>query len=357
MAGGNLFKRKGLLPFKGQGDGGSDTPPPADAFGSSADDSGSYDEEVPDDVFMRPTIVPDFGAAPSGFESGPPERPAHSASDHNVTARPPEAYVRSKDSAPPNANTYATIPAAANPRQQPTGRDRARNTTPVEAPPDGVKSWAHRAIRPPAHSSDPSPRSANPGNPRSTRQEKSTRDRGTPLAPPSQPDPWGATSSPDSLPNALGFVDALPRLTTRPPDRDHMQPRRNEDGDRTSVISLSELFALSDFSGALQMAEFRLANNPADAEAQRYAQDCRRVLIKMQISRLGSLQQVAELAIDPDELQWLSLDHRAGFILSLVDGQLTIDDLLDICGMQRLDALQIVAELVEKKVLNLRSAR
>lgn len=154
----------------------------------------------------------------------------------------------------------------------------------------------------------------------------------------------------------MGFVDALPRLTTRPPDRDPAYTRRLDDGDRTSVVSLSELFALSDFSGALQMAELRLAANPADTEAQRYAQDCRRVLIKMQISRLGSLQQVAELAIDRDELQWLSLDHRAGFILSLVDGQLTIDDLLDICGMQRLDALQIVAELVEKKVLHLRSA-
>jgi hypothetical protein len=355
MAGGNLFKRKGLLPFKGQGGGAGDTPPPPAGYAPGTSEShADPSNEDTDDVFMRPTIVPDFSVPPSGLESGPPYAP-HTTSGHNVTARPASYNPETKDET--TANTFATIPAAANPRSLQPKRNRARDVTPIESPPPGVNSWAlHRAIPPPANAPESVQRSIPHPTSRGVFDPHDAHDRRTPLAPPSQPDPWGPTSAVESGHNALGFVDGLPRLTTRPPDREHHFTRRSEDEDRTSVISLSELFALSDFSGALQMAELRLAANPADTEAQRYAQDCRRVLIKMQISRLGSLQQVAELAIDRDELQWLSLDHRAGFILSLVDGQLSIDDLLDICGMQRLDALQIVAELVEKKVIHLRSA-
>jgi hypothetical protein len=159
----------------------------------------------------------------------------------------------------------------------------------------------------------------------------------------------------DSGQSALGFVDALPRATSIPPERVSVAETAALDAeDRPSVASLSELYALSDFSGALELAEQRLHANPNDLEAQRYVQDCRRVLIKMQLSRLGSLQQIVELAVDNSELQWLTIDHRAGFLLSLIDGLSTLEDLLDICGMQRLQALQIFAELAEQKVIRLR---
>jgi hypothetical protein len=52
-------------------------------------------------------------------------------------------------------------------------------------------------------------------------------------------------------------------------------------------------------------------------------------------------------------VQGPSLDHRSGFLLSLVDGQYTVDEILDMSGMSRLDALKIIHQLVEQEIVNL----
>jgi hypothetical protein len=70
-------------------------------------------------------------------------------------------------------------------------------------------------------------------------------------------------------------------------------------------------------------------------------------------ARLGPLDQVITVVVRPEEVQWLSLDHRAGFLLSLVDGQSTVDEILDISGMTRLDALKILHDLAEQQVVKL----
>jgi hypothetical protein len=96
-----------------------------------------------------------------------------------------------------------------------------------------------------------------------------------------------------------------------------------------------------------------LARSPDDALARRCAQNCRDVLTQMFAARIGPLDQVISVVISPEEVQWLALDHRAGFLLSLVDGQSTVDEILDISGMTRLDALKIIFDLTERQVVRL----
>jgi hypothetical protein len=73
----------------------------------------------------------------------------------------------------------------------------------------------------------------------------------------------------------------------------------------------------------------------------------------MYSARIGQLSQVASVAVPPDQIRWLSLDHRAGFLLSLVDGHSTLDEVLDISGMPRLDAVRILFSLIEERVISL----
>jgi hypothetical protein len=74
----------------------------------------------------------------------------------------------------------------------------------------------------------------------------------------------------------------------------------------------------------------------------------------MYAARIGPMDQVASVAVPPEQITWLSLDHRAGFLLSLIDGTLTIEELLDVSGMSRLDALRIMYTLVQQNVITLR---
>lgn len=114
---------------------------------------------------------------------------------------------------------------------------------------------------------------------------------------------------------------------------------------------IKDRYAMGDYSGALVTAESILENDPEHPEATRYASRCRQVLTEMYAARIGQLSQVARVAVAPDQIRWLSLDHRAGFLLSLVDGRSTLDEVLDISGMPRLDALRILFSLLEERVI------
>lgn len=117
---------------------------------------------------------------------------------------------------------------------------------------------------------------------------------------------------------------------------------------------MQERFALGDYSGALVMAESLLDENPTHLEAREYAESCRAVLQQMYTARIGSLQRVPVVEVARDQLRWLSIDHRAGFVLSLVDGISSLEMILDVSGMPSLDALRILFELVEQRIISFR---
>ena len=54
------------------------------------------------------------------------------------------------------------------------------------------------------------------------------------------------------------------------------------------------------------------------------------------------------------QLRWLSIDHRAGFVLSLVDGVSSLEMILDVSGMPTLDALRILYELMQQRIISFR---
>jgi hypothetical protein len=140
------------------------------------------------------------------------------------------------------------------------------------------------------------------------------------------------------------------------------EPRKDPRGLRTSFDSapadsrgtsqrMKERFAMGDFSGALALAEGVLREKPRDNEAQSLAMRCREVLVDMYSSRISGLHRVPRIVMGPDQIRWLSLDHRAGFLLSMIDGTSPVDDLLDVSGMQRVDALKILCDLLDQKVI------
>jgi hypothetical protein len=129
------------------------------------------------------------------------------------------------------------------------------------------------------------------------------------------------------------------------------EPQRTEED--PAVGDMRDRYAAGDFTGALILSESLLETDPNHEEALRYADSCREVLTQMYSARLGPLDQVATVAIPSDQIRWLSLDHRAGFLLSLVDGVSTVDEILDISGMTRLDALRIMYTLLEQRIVAL----
>ena len=97
--------------------------------------------------------------------------------------------------------------------------------------------------------------------------------------------------------------------------------------------------------GIIQMS-LMASTGPADAERER-----------QYLSRIGPRLGVPRLAMAEGVISSLALDHRAGFLLSRIDGASSIDELLDVSGMPRLETLRLLCELVDQGVVALTRPR
>jgi len=207
-----------------------------------------------------------------------------------------------------------------------------------------------------------------------------------PAAPHSAASPSSATARPGrhraplaAEPTGLELMDMSPPATSRSPSTSHfgrdprdpvleldlgevarsgppppvLIPSEPASARDAEITEMKDRYAMGDFTGALVVAEGMLEVNADDLDAQRYAQSCRDVLTQMYAARLGALTQRVRVAVPSDQIRWLSLDHRAGFVLSLIDGSSTVEELLDISGMNRLDALRILFTLFDQRVIAL----
>ena len=117
------------------------------------------------------------------------------------------------------------------------------------------------------------------------------------------------------------------------------------------LSAAKELFALGDFSGSLELIEKILQVDPEHGEARDYLRQNEATLISMYESKLGPLSAVPRLAVKPEEVLWLNLDHRAGFLLAQIDGTVDYDSLFALSGLPRLDTARILANLIADGVI------
>ncbi len=253
----------------------------------------------------------------------PPSRRA------TVPPRRPTGAYENRDFTPPAPVAASGLLSLANAR------------IPSELPPRDTEANTNerRTQRPPSFErrTDPSPSTSNP---RVDVRRVPARSTPVGLGPPPRElfeaaervsGRYGGSASTDSLVRA-GYDDVPP----------------------TPKQEMKDRIALGDYTGALDIAEELLAESPADAEVRATIETCRGVLKNMYITRIGQLDRVPTVIVSRDELRWLSIDHRAGFVLSLVDGISTVEMLLDVSGMPELDTLRILSELGQQRILAFR---
>ncbi len=64
-----------------------------------------------------------------------------------------------------------------------------------------------------------------------------------------------------------------------------------------------------------------------------------------------AMSAVPRLCMDTAQLVALPLDHRTGFLLSHIDGQRTVDEVIDVSHLSPADTLEVLAGLVELGVI------
>jgi hypothetical protein len=175
---------------------------------------------------------------------------------------------------------------------------------------------------------------------------------------PSAATPRDAWGGPDDLPTQLGLEegggDALELVTELRPATG-LTPLPAPRDTRAEAVRLleraRELQGLDDHSGA---RELLLRAQGLHPELSGLADALLRSEAKLQTiyeSKIGKLGAVPRVRLREDEVIWLNLDHRAGFMLAQIDGTLTFEDLFSVSGMSRLDTARILAQLLEQRVI------
>jgi hypothetical protein len=192
---------------------------------------------------------------------------------------------------------------------------------------------------------------------RDTAPPPSASDAPTEVASPNHEDDWANAIPEEAVPDAAprGVAppvgDPFDLLSTRgtattvvdkrPPPKDPL------------LAGAEELHGLGDYEGALELirkAEVGVTGPPPVGLIE-LKHGCEGMLLKMSEARIGPLSLVPKLMIKTGDLVWLNLDHRAGFVLSQVDGRVSFEEIFALSGMDRLDTARILAQLLRDQVI------
>ncbi|MFN0061208.1 MAG: tetratricopeptide repeat protein [Myxococcaceae bacterium] len=112
-----------------------------------------------------------------------------------------------------------------------------------------------------------------------------------------------------------------------------------------------DLIGLDDHTGAMELILKAKAQAPDDPAVEAMRQKSEKTLLSMFESKIGDLAQTPHVLLKQDEVIWLNLDHRAGFVLAQIDGSVSFADLFELSGMARIDTARILAQLLDEGVI------
>jgi len=167
--------------------------------------------------------------------------------------------------------------------------------------------------------------------------------------PPAPPQDW-ASNVPRGA-EAASFDDVAPRGMAPPVGDpfDLLGPTARN----PMIEGALDLLGLNDFEGALQLIQKAESQGQEDPRLRQLREQCEIQLLKLYEARLGDLQQTPKTKVQSSELVWLNLDHRAGFVLSLVDGTVSYDELFALSGMSKLETARVVAQLIRDGIIGI----
>ena len=129
-------------------------------------------------------------------------------------------------------------------------------------------------------------------------------------------------------------------------------------GDRLGLDRITRLLELAgqwSEAGQLDKAvcavDLALSEDPNSAIAQKLITRHKETVMALFQGYLGDLDRMPHLAKPLHELANAPISQRAAFLLSRIDGTLTIDELLDVSGMPRLEAYRHLCQLYLRGIL------
>jgi tetratricopeptide (TPR) repeat protein len=123
------------------------------------------------------------------------------------------------------------------------------------------------------------------------------------------------------------------------------------EGDASLLADAVELFREGQAQESLELLETLARDNPRRMGIQGYYELVRSHLYGYYRERIADASSVLKVKIAPEEVMRFNLPADAGFVLSMVDGNTSVNEILALSGMDPFDALRMVNKLVEAGIV------
>jgi hypothetical protein len=154
---------------------------------------------------------------------------------------------------------------------------------------------------------------------------------------------------------AFDPIDARTREILEEVDEDAPANEAREDQTRrriTALLQKAVAFSESqDTAKAVAAVDLALSEDPNSALGQKLIARNKDTIMQVFQTFIGDLERMPQLAKPLQELHNAPINPRAAFLLSRIDGSLTIDELLDVSGMPRLEAYRHICQLFLRGIL------
>lgn len=138
-------------------------------------------------------------------------------------------------------------------------------------------------------------------------------------------------------------------------DEDAPETEAKEDQTRRRITALLEHAASwakeHELDRAVVAVDLALSEDPNSALAQKLIHRNREAIMAVFQGYLGDLERQPVLARPLHELASAPISPRAAFLLSRVDGMMSVDEILDVSGMPRLEAYRYLCQLFLRGIL------
>jgi len=123
------------------------------------------------------------------------------------------------------------------------------------------------------------------------------------------------------------------------------------EGNASLLGDALELFRKGEAQESLELFETLARENPRRLEIQGYLELVRSHLFGYYRDRVPDASRVLKVKITPEEIMRFNLPADAGFVLSMVDGSTSVNEILALSGMDPFEAVRVVSKLLEAGIV------
>ncbi len=108
---------------------------------------------------------------------------------------------------------------------------------------------------------------------------------------------------------------------------------------------------------AYELLQMIIINNPDNSKANKFLDTAKGLLLKDYLNEIGDTDAVIELKKNMDEIMKINLTKESAFIVSMIDGNSSVDELFTLSGIDRFIFMRNLVMLLRNDIIRLANLR